>query len=196
MNTFRKRLFSAAGVLLAASIAAYWYWSPYLVMHQMRSAARSADADSFNDHVDYPQLRDSLKGQLSARMTEELASHPGSGNALEQAGTVLGSILGLALVDRMVDAVVRPDMLMRAMENGKFQLRDGSAQERDRLPPPDAADAPAKPGVAWHIERKGTDKVFIHVDRDASKSKKSGTTLVMRRAGFANWKLTEIRLPE
>lgn len=199
MNKFQKRLFGTAAALAVAAIAAYWYWSPYVVMHQMRTAAIEADADSFNEHVDYPQLRDSLKGQLSARISGDLASRSGSGNPIEQAGSALGSMLGLALVDRMVDAVVRPEMVMRAMQHGRFQLQNGRQQEReqgqDKEGATDQAPARQKEKASWRIERKGVDKVFIHVDEDAA-SNKPGPAFVMRRDGFANWKLTEIRLPE
>ena len=199
MNKFQKRLFGTAAALAVAAIAAYWYWSPYVVMHQMRTAAIEADADSFNEHVDYPQLRDSLKGQLSARISGDLASRSGSGNPIERAGSALGSMLGLALVDRMVDAVVRPEMVMRAMQHGRFQLQNGRQQEReqgqDKEGATDQAPARQKEKASWRIERKGVDKVFIHVDKDAA-SNKPGPAFVMRRDGFANWKLTEIRLPE
>ena len=194
MSTLQKRLFATAGALVIAGIAAYWYWSPYVVVHQMRTAAIDADADSFNEHVDYPQLRDSLKGQLSARISGDLASRSGSGNPIEQAGSALGSMLGLALVDRMVDAVVRPEMVMRAMEHGRFQLQNDRQREADNTNAD--AQAPAKQKTSWHVERKGVDKVFIHVDSGDATSKKSDTAFVMRRDGFANWKLTEIRLPQ
>lgn len=193
MKPFQKRLFATLGVVAAAAIAAYWYWSPYVVMHQIRTAAIESDADSFNDHVDYPQLRESLKGQLSARITGELANRSGSGNAMEQAGSALGGMLGLALVDRMVDAVVRPEMVMRAMQQGRFQPQDDSQQQDDKGA---GAEAPPKKKASWHVERKGVDKVFIHVDDGDAASNKPGAAFVMRRDGFANWKLTDIRLPE
>jgi len=53
-------------------VGAYWYWSPFLAMHQLRTAAREGDTDSFNDRVNYPRLRESLKGQFSAMMAEKL----------------------------------------------------------------------------------------------------------------------------
>jgi type II secretion system protein G len=275
MNKSRKHLLPAVGVLVIAGVAAYWYWSPYLVMRQMRNAAVSADADNFNDHVDYPKLRESLKGQLSARIAGELGRQSRSGNEFERAGSALGSMLGLALVDKMVDAVVRPEMVMRAMENGKFQLQNGGQRNEesketaaqvdistlttavklykldhgvyptgqqglqilvdpsagpgsggtylDKLPmdpwgrpyryaspgkdgadfeitylppPPDTADSPKNRAPAWRTERKGADKVFVYVGKDDTASKKADTAFVMRREGFANWKLTEIRLPE
>ena len=56
--------------ILAAifALGAYWYWSPFLVIRQMQSAAKVGDADAFNDHVDYPRLRESLKGHLNSTL--------------------------------------------------------------------------------------------------------------------------------
>jgi type II secretion system protein G len=272
MKTLQKRILGAAGILVLAGIGAYWYWSPYLVMRQMREAAIHADADEFNDHVDYPKLRESLKGQLSARITGEMANQSNSGNDFERAGAAFGSMLGLALVDRMVDAVVRPEMVMRAIENGKFQLQDGGKQETreaaakvdiamlsqavklykldhgvypteqqglqilvdpaarpdgmgnyiDKLPsdpwgrpfqyanpgresaafeiyhlPPPASESDTTARkAAWRSERKGVDKIIVYLDTNDAPARKNEAAFVMRREGFANWKLTEIRLPE
>jgi type II secretion system protein G len=118
----RKHILTTLGVAAAVGIAAYWYWSPYLALYDMRSAVRDADPDSFNAHVDYPKLRESLKGQLSAQMTQELITHPNSGSGIDRAGAALGGMLGLAFVDRIVDAVVRPEAVMHAMQNGKFKF--------------------------------------------------------------------------
>jgi hypothetical protein len=85
-------------------------------------------------------------------------------------------------------------MVMRAMQQGRFQLQNGRQQEQDNTDPA-AEQASGKRKASWHIERKGVDKVFIHVDEDATPNK-PGPAFVMRRDGFANWKLTEIRLPE
>jgi type II secretion system protein G len=273
MNTLKKRILLGTGVLVIAGVAAYWYWSPYLTMRDLQRAAASADADSFNDHVDYPALRDSLKGQLSARMTRELHDQAGAGDEFAQAGSALGSMLGLAMVDKMVDAVVRPETVMQAMKSGKFQLRgraprteeskevaasldiqtltqalklykldhgsyptqeeglqilvtpapgdasgrnyleklpsdpwgrayqytspgkDSAAFDLTHLPPPATTDKPEAVASSWHTERKGVDKILVHLGEEDGVSK-AGPTLVMRREGFANWKLTEIRLPE
>jgi type II secretion system protein G len=122
MRSMRKHLLTTLGVAAAIGIAAYWYWSPYLALNDMRSAVHDADADSFNAHVDYPKLRESLKGQLSALMTQDLLAHSNSGSGIDSAGAALGGMLGLAFVDRIVDAVVRPEAVMHAMQNGKFKF--------------------------------------------------------------------------
>jgi type II secretion system protein G len=272
MNKVRKFLLPVAGGLVIGGMAAYWYLSPYLVMQQMRDAAVNADADRFNDHVNYPNLRESLKGQLSARIAGELEHQSRSGSEFERAGAAFGSLLGLAMVDKMVDAVVRPEMVMRAMKNGKFQLQNSGESEQERkksaalldiatlsqslklykldhgvypsqqqgleiladpaasslgayveklpldpwgrpyqyanpgkgsaefevsyLPPPDDTDKPKTRNLDWHTERKGIDKVLVYMGRDGTVSEKTSGIFVLRREGFANWKLTEIRLPE
>jgi hypothetical protein len=81
----------------AAALAGYWFFSPYVTVYQLQTAAKAGDADAFNRHVDYPQLRDNLKGQLTA-MTADPAS---------PAGDILASKLGQLVVDKVTEAFVR-----------------------------------------------------------------------------------------
>jgi hypothetical protein len=79
------KLLKAAVVVAALAVPAYWYWSPYHALHSMKAAAQARDADDFNQYVDYPKLRESLKGQFSAMMAESLGSallHKASGSVL------------------------------------------------------------------------------------------------------------------
>ncbi len=52
----QSKLKIAIGALLALvlSIGAHWYYSPYIAMNSMVSAAKAKDADKFNEYVDYP----------------------------------------------------------------------------------------------------------------------------------------------
>jgi hypothetical protein len=184
-----KRLAVAAGALLIAAMGAYWYWSPYLAMNSMQSAAEKQDADAFNQYVDYPKLRESLKGQFSAAMTKELGKRPSGGGDMENAGAALGTMLGLAFADRFIDAMVRPEVVMQAMAEGKLQNPARSAQTD--------TGAPVKQerhDIKWSVERKGVDRVVTRgTQGDVSLEGTPG--FVFDRSGFANWKLTEIRLP-
>jgi hypothetical protein len=171
------------------AVGAYWYWSPLVAIHQMREAAKAGDADAFNDHVDYPKLRESMKGQLSAMVTKKLATEPQSHNEFAKAGAALGAMLGLTLVDKLVDAFVRPETVMQAMQQGKMMPKrqpDAPASS----PTPTTSDEK----VTWQSERKGVDKYIAYVMKPGQpEDQRIG--LVMERSGFANWKLTEIRLP-
>lgn len=176
-----KSTFAAILVALIA-LAAYWYWSPFLAMRTMQSAAQANDADTFNAHVDYPRLRDSLKGQLSALMAEEMEKSADSKNPFE----AIGTMLGMAMVDKLVDAMVRPETVMRGMQNGKFGPSPSTSDAGD-----DAA-GPSK--TKWIYVRKGVDKLIAYPEEPAEPNDKK-VGIVFERSGFANWKVTELRMP-
>lgn len=169
--------------LLAAGIGGYWYGSPYLAIQAMKSAAEARDAEAFNRHVDYPTLRERLKDRFAAMLREKMAAAATRGNAFERAGVALGSALGMAMVERMVDTLLRPEMVMHAMAAGTFRVEAPQA----------AADGESTPVAAkteWRLVRESPDRIIAHASADA------GVGLVFERSGFATWKLTEIRPPE
>jgi hypothetical protein len=145
----------------------------------MRSAAVAKDADAFNDHVDYPKLRESMKGQMAALMGEKMGSGAQSG------AESFGAALGMALIGPMVDAFVRPEMVMRSMQDGKFQPRLGGDQSE--------SESKSAKETKWDIERKGMSKVIAYAHDAENKDARPG--FVFERYGFADWMLTEVRLP-
>lgn len=185
-----SRLAALVGAVLIAALGAYWYWSPYLAMNSMKEAAESRDADAFNQYVDYPKLRESLKGQFSAMMTKEIGKQQRSnGSEMENAGAALGAMLGLAFADKFIDAMVRPEMVMQAMAEGKMQDPTAGRESNDAV----KADASEK-DVQWSVERKGVYRVIARgAQGEATFEESPG--FVFDRSGFADWKLTEIRLP-
>jgi hypothetical protein len=177
MNTLQKRILSAAAIVVAAGVAAYWYWSPYLAVRALRDAAVAADAERFNARVDFPKLRDSLKTQFSARLDQD------------RPGNAFGSMLAHTLVDKLIDTAVRPETIMFALREGKFKIEMSGRQDGEKN------DEPRKKAV-WRTERKGADTILFHVEGDGSGAGKDKMALVMQRQGFADWKLTDIRLPD
>lgn len=179
----QNKLKIAIGALLALalSISAHWYYSPYIAMNSMVSAAKEKDSDKFNDYVDYPSLRESFKGQFSAKMAEVMDKQPSN------AFSALGAMLGMTMINQMVDALVRPELVMKMMEEGKAQQPNKSANDKQTSNEPDTK-APK-----WEFERKGTDLVLATPIQEGSND--SQPVFVFRRAGYANWKLTEVRLP-
>lgn len=178
-----KKLIAVAAVVAVSALSGYWYFSPYLALHSMKSAAQAKDADSFNNYVDYPHLRDSIKGQFSAYMAQQVGQGAASSEA-ERAGMALGSMLAMALADKFVDAMVRPEMVMHAMASGEFKpvASTNNSASASRGVEPD-----------WTMDRKGIDKVLVRV-ADVEPDTE-GFALVFERSGFASWKLTEVRLP-
>lgn len=184
-----------AGLLVLVT-GAYWYWSPLLAMHSARAAAEARDADAFNQYVNYAKVRESLKGQFAARIAEDLTGANGQKSATT--GAALGAMFGIALVDKMVDSLVRPELVMAAMNEAKVQERSGNPDKpttaTNPTKKPQANEAPLE--VKWSVERKGLNRV-IALASEATKPATAETQIgfVFDRSGFADWKLTEIRLP-
>ncbi|WP_167079122.1 DUF2939 domain-containing protein [Massilia aquatica] len=174
MKSIHLKLGIAA--LCVSAGAAYWYYSPLIALHQMRTAAHDYNAESFNARVDYPRLRESVKTQLNAVMNEQAKPKDSGG------GADFGKMLGMAFADKMVDAMVTPEFVMGAMKRGSIEPRRPGADK----------DEPAKPDPKYTSERVGLNKYIMHVENERGER---GLSLVMERHGFASWKLAEVRLP-
>lgn len=181
-----RRFLPAAVAVLALLLGAYWYASPYLALRTLQAAAKARDADRLNEHVDYPRLRESLKGQFSAKLAREMGGDAGSHDALGQLGAALGTTLGMALGDRLIDALVQPEMVMRALTEAELRPRMGHDKPGE--------GSPAEPAVTWTSERVNLNTLVVYGHRQAD-APEDRLGLVFERSGFADWKLTEIRLP-
>lgn len=168
------------------TIGALWFWSSLLAIHYVQSAAKTDDADAFNDHVDNPHRRESMKGQFSAMLTKTMSSQPEPANGVAKAGAAVGTTFGFAMVDRFVDAIVRPEVVIRAMQEGKL------VPKKDEPASAPSASDPADQ-VKWTSERKGLDRHIAHAGRTGDAAEKR-VALALLRSGFANWKLVEVRL--
>lgn len=152
---------------MVVAVAAYWYWSPLLVVHQMKEAVRAHDVEAFNSHVDFPALRENMKDQIAGK--------PGDG-VLDGLGRMLGGV--------MVDALVRPEAVMFVLEHGDF-AKKRHEQHADEAPPAPDEPPSGEATPKWLAERDGVNRYVVRNDKIA---------LVLVRSGFADWKLSELRL--
>ena len=162
----QKQWIPATALALVLAVAAYWYWSPLLVIHQMKEAVRAHDVEAFNSHVDFPALRENMKNEIAGR--------PGDG-AFDGLARMLGGVV--------VDAMVRPEAVMFVLEHGDFakkKRREQPVGDRPRDEPPPAESKPN-----WVAEREGVNRYIVRNDH---------ISLVLVRNGFADWKLSEMRL--
>ena len=197
MSSRSVKAIASAIVIAVAVLAAYWYWSPFIVIRQMQAAVQARDAEAFDRHVDYPMLRESLTEQIADKFGVRMGKTDDAAGGMAASG----SILGVALVSPLVEALVRPRVLMRAMQQG--YLGPKAAQAAGPLPPavdpPDEA-ASARPGTGrrrWTYERIDIDQLVAQaVDpANARERPEDRLVLVFQRNGFADWKLTDISIP-
>lgn len=179
---------SIALTFLAAllGLAAYWYWSPFVAMANLKSAIKKNDAQAFNQHVDYPLLRENMKVQFLRVVETKVPKSEGPMGAV-------GQNFAKAMMVKIVDAMVQPENVMKAMSQGQFA--DPKKASPATGQPENGSQAPAVK-VQWEFERVNADKM-IAVARDAREpTGPNAMRLVFERSGFADWKLTGINLPD
>lgn len=193
MATKSVKFIASACIVAIAAITAYWYWSPFLVMRQMRNAAINKDADAFNARVDYPSLRESLKGQFSAMVMDQMSKSSQKENGF----AALGNMLALTMANQLIEAMVRPEVMMKVIQDGKFSPSGKQgAQESNAGTSASQANEQKLDTPDWTFKRVDADRLIAYAGNATGTEPKSADKLgmVFVRHGFADWKLTEIRL--
>jgi hypothetical protein len=164
-------------LVLAVLFAGVWlYFTPYLAMNKLQKAARQGDEDAMAELVDFPALRESVKGNVRSAVSNAV------GREHNPIG-VLGGILAGAVAGPVVDAVVTPQGIAALTEGERpGQRREGSGDSRLRV-----KNVKVKRGY------EGMDLFVVHfVDRQSGDERMA---LLMRRDGIVHWRLSGIRLP-
>jgi hypothetical protein len=175
------------GFSLAAVLAAgYYLASPFLALNSLKNSFANKDADKVNQYIDYPALREDLKGQLMAAAIKnmqsdpEMSSNPFSGFAAAMVGP---------MVNAMVDSYVTPSGMktVMALSSGEQASQDETSQnlaERAK----DLNEALKKTSFGY----EGLDKFGVTATGDDG----AKTKLMFARSGFADWKLKGVVLPQ
>jgi len=179
MNAPVVRKVSAIAVLLVIAACGTWlFFSPHLTVYAMVAAARSRDAAALNRHIDFPALRENLKADFNAKLSEE------SNRRTDHPLASLGASLASALVDPVVDYLVTPESIT-VMLQGNVPNAHGVG-----------AGTPAK---ASDMETEAAMN-YEGFNRFVVKVRKKGTgeppvQLVFTRSGLFAWRLSAVRLP-
>jgi hypothetical protein len=146
-------------LVVAASLAAgAWWFSPWWVLHQAKAAAERNDAQALSDVIDYPRLRESLKGEFNSALVGRLRDGASGLGEAGRTGAALGAVLASALVDKLVEVMVRPEFFIRAIRDGQFVLPGRSASERDRGAAPGAGAGGDAQGGGTSRSGSGTQR--------------------------------------
>jgi hypothetical protein len=130
----KARALIAVLVIAAGLAAGAWWFSPWWVLNQVKAAAERNDAQALSDVIDYPRLRESLKAELNSALVGRLREGASGLGEIGRTGAALGAVLASAVVDKLVEVMVRPEFVVRAIRDGQFVLPGRSANERDRGP--------------------------------------------------------------
>jgi Protein of unknown function (DUF2939) len=138
-RTVKSVLSGLIAICLLASLG-FIYASPYIALDRLKRAADARDAETVNQYVDFPALRESLKQQVGELLTRRIDTQK-SGNPL----ALIGAMIGAALVGPLVDSYATPDGVA-AILNG-IPPR-GNPGEKPPVPSQGAVPDAAAPTVA------------------------------------------------
>ncbi|WP_027798889.1 DUF2939 domain-containing protein [Paraburkholderia dilworthii] len=212
-----RPLIVALIVMVVIAALGFAYASPYIALNNLKRAADARDAQTVNQYVDFPALRESLKQQVTGLLTRRLDSH-GNGDPL----AAIGAMIGVALIGPLVDAYATPDGVA-ALLNGMPPR--GEPGERPPAPPvagnPPAAKgpAPASAGAGNNANSGATGSATGNAARSTAPPQPPQTTAGYRglnefavtyqhgagdarysaiflREGLFTWKLAAVNLNE
>src|ERR1700712_2076870 len=135
-----RSLLGALVVIVVVAALGFVYASPYIALDRVKRAADARDAQTVNEYVDFPALRDSLKQQVTELLTRRIDIQK-SGNPL----AVIGAMIGAALVGPLVDSYATPDGVA-AILNGIPPK--GGPGEKPPVPSEASGAVVAAPGTA------------------------------------------------
>lgn len=176
----KTKSYAVAGVVFAAALATSMYFSAHFAAYQMKSAVKAKDVASFSEYVDYPALRESLKGEYLRKIeagSEDMGTFAG-----------FGQMLAANLIEQVVGAMVSPSSVMAMMASSK--------------PAPLPFDPSIVAGPTSKSERDSVDALELsyldwsRVQLQNSYRGPENGAFILRREGVWGWKLVAVILPE
>lgn len=196
-------------VIVVIAALGFAYASPYLALNNLKRAADARDAQTVNQYVDFPALRESLKQQVTGLLTRRLDAHS-NGNPL----AAIGAMIGVALIGPLVDAYATPDGVAALLNGIPPRGNPGERPPEPPAPPvannPSAAEAPApvptQPDAATNNANpaatppqppqttagyRGLNEFVVTYQHGAGNARYSA---IFAREGLFTWKLAAVDL--
>lgn len=172
-----KKIYGA-GALVAVAFVASIAASPYLALQGMKAAVQNKDADALSDYVDFPALRENVKGQLLAHMSGEMDSPEMKANPFAN----MGMALGIAMVGTMVDKLVSPAGVIALLRGNDARAAGKTIDEYDHT---------TETAPDYVLNYKGWSRVTVHL-----RGENQAGVMTMKRDGLWGWKMTAFDLPD
>lgn len=160
--------------------------SPYWTLYRIRGAIISKNAAYISDHVDYPELRASIKSTTTANMAKAITEDETSGFE------TLGAVFGTMMVGPMVDAYITPENLESFMQSSNY---DDVVEAVFRAPDKDnRSDSYSSPITLQKRRYEGINRFMLLVNVPPPENKSRQTVAILfRREKLFWWKLVGYR---
>jgi hypothetical protein len=169
-------------IVSAMLLMAGYIVSPFFALHRIDHAIRDGDTLLLERYADWPAIREQLRTDLKGLAAETLAKQQTSNN--DTGGSLASGLITLmapVLVDRVVDANVNPDGVIRLLND------QNSPDGKDAAPHGSLSD-----WVAYSFFESPTE---FRVDlQNPSKLDAPKVTALLEFSGLG-WRVTRVKLP-
>ena len=204
-----KSVVIALMVVVVVAVLGVIYASPYIALDRLKRAADARDAQTVNQYVDFPLLRESLKDQVGQLLTRKIDIQK-SGNPL----AMIGAMISAALIGPLVDSYATPDGVAAILNgippkgdpgekppvpsetSGAVVAGPGAVQAPP--PPAPAQSAPVvaspsapKPPPQTTAGYRSFDTFAVDYQHGTGDARYSA---ILRRYGLFSWKLVAVEL--
>src|SRR5262245_57391839 len=163
--------------------AALWFASPYFALYNFVMALKEGDQLALQKQVSWPDVRQGFKEDLGAMLAEKVATDP---ELKDNPFSVIGSVLGSAIVDRLIDVYVTPRGLAALIQAGKLSPK-GVPSARS----PETDRPVTRPVVRWAFFN-GLASFLLVLENESGAS--APLKVVMNFQDFS-WKVVRVYLP-
>ena len=183
----RGRSFAVlAGIVCC--VAGIYAIYPYVTLWRISSALQARDGELLASFIDWPNLRENLRSDLKAKA----ATRSLSANTNQNASGVIGTAIGLALIDPVINSLITPEMLRAWADSHRQTTVSPPVQSAGRAL--DSLSSPDNTLLSRVTYAFFTSPTEFRVDISDPNKQFTATTFL----SFSNlsWKLTRLILPE
>jgi DUF2939 family protein len=170
----KTRLIVAGGVILAIFVG-YYFVSPFVLLRSLTEAARTGDQDALAADIDFPKVKDDLKGQLGAFIARRAM---GTRQHRHISLADLALALSPAMGNQMIDATITPGNVAVILRRPAKESGDNSA-----------------PSSLWRGHFRWTDVNHLEARYANRNRPDEALTIVLERQDIFGWKVVALRLP-
>jgi hypothetical protein len=124
--TMLKRLLALCGAIVAViALGGLYVAYPYVTLGRIDRALRAQDQADLEVLVDWPAVRNAFKADMKAGL---LFPRDVQGNTdnLKSVGSALGTMMGVAMLDNVIDAAISPQVLFKNYSSDAYSMMDSS----------------------------------------------------------------------
>ncbi|MBL8772213.1 MAG: DUF2939 domain-containing protein [Phenylobacterium sp.] len=186
-----KKLWIGAAIGAVVLFVGAYAGSPLLAASALRSAAMAGDADKLQRLVDFPAVRESLKGQLNAMIVQSMQSDP---DLRDNPFAGLAAVMAPAIVNQAIEGYVTPDGIGAMMRAQKPMVAVGGpdASVQSGL----SAQPKAKPASLPAFQHHYRDLDTYEIASVSPTNPDEHFSFILHRQGLFGWKLARIELPK